>query len=494
MKFYQTHNFMAVCFVAGFAGFLGVIMYSSNPQESGATPTQETFLQRSEAQFLLDDARIGDADYSVDRVNPEWFATEMNVNPDQDLIADSLPIEINSDDSGSSAAFASLVEVRPESNVATNPSNYSSFSSSTDSAGASGSGGQDYSGVAGGSSGAGTVSGSSGSGGSGGSGTSTGRSIFHDSEEPTDMEPGTGEGSSTVRQIDPDDLLCFALQRNGSHFRLYEDPILGNYFAPNFVWDIRLFNDQDDFLRMTALLRKQNPGTILGSYTSACLTMMAKDDTFPPSKLPLEECNPDWLLRDADGKTVTYGSSDDRYYLDMRRAEVRTAIISRSVARAKLNGLDSLCFDNCYWGISLGAAFPATAAEWTDAFMNFYQEAGQAAHDADLKCVVNMATTADKIADAFRAVAPYVDGLMSEMAFHPKMRSPESLERELQGYEDVLKLGKIVLLIPRYKEDERFALTTIQPLALQYRNIYVTAGGPVHHESLYYLPHPPVPE
>jgi hypothetical protein len=239
---------------------------------------------------------------------------------------------------------------------------------------------------------------------------------------------------------------------------------------------------------MTAALRKQNPGTILGSYASACTTLPSGKDTFPPAKLPFEQCKPEWLLRDKNGKTVTYGNEVDRYLLDMRLPEVRQAVIQLAIVRAQYNGLDALCFDNCYWGGVLGTTFAVSASEWTAAFMQFYQEAGQAAHDADLLCIINVATTADKIADAFRAIAPFVDGMMSEMAFHPVMRSPSDLARELTGYEDLLKQGKIVALIPRYKEDERFALTAIRPLAEQYRNIYVTAGGPVHDEPLYCLP------
>jgi hypothetical protein len=285
-----------------------------------------------------------------------------------------------------------------------------------------------------------------------------------------------------------DDLLCFGGQRNRSHFKLIADPRLGYMFAPDFVWDIRVFKDHDEFLRMTAALRAQNPKTILGSYASACTTLPAGKDTYPPAKLPFEQCKPEWLLRDKEGKTVAYGKDEDRFFLDMRQPAVRDAVIGLAVARARYNGLDALCFDNCYWATQPAPNFPVSAAEWTDAFSKFYQEAGKAAKEAKLRCVVNVATTADKIADAFRAIAPFADGLMTEMAFHPNMRSPENLAKELKAYEDALKQGKIVLLIPRYKEDEKFALTQIQPLARQYGKIYVTAAGPVHDEPLYHRP------
>ncbi len=281
------------------------------------------------------------------------------------------------------------------------------------------------------------------------------------------------------------DLLCFGGQRNRSHFKLIADTRLGYMFAPDFVWDIRVFKDHEEFLRMTAALRARNPNAILGSYASACTTLPAGKDTYPPAKLPFEQCKPEWLLRDKDGKTVAYGNENDRYFLDMRQRAVRDAVIGLAVARARYNGLDALCFDNCYWGIQPMPNFPVSAAEWTNAFLKFYQETQKAAQAAKLRCVINVATTADKIPDAFQAIAPHVDGLMTEMAFHPNMRSPDNLAKELKGYEEVLKQGKIVLLIPRHKEDEKFALTQIRPLARQYGKIYVTAAGPVHDEPLY---------
>ncbi len=283
-----------------------------------------------------------------------------------------------------------------------------------------------------------------------------------------------------------DDVLCFGLHRNRSHFKLLNDPELAPAFAPNFVWDIRVFKDQSEFLKMTSAMRNRNPKAILGSYASACLAMPSATDTYPPAKVPLEQCKAEWLLRDQEGRTVGYPGSEDRLFLDIRQSEVRETVIGLAVTRAKYNGLDAVCYDNCYWDIQPYPKFPVSAKEWTDAFMKFYQEAGKAAKEAKLKCVVNVATRADRIPEAFRRIAPSVDGLMSEMAFHPAMRSSSDLTRELAGYEDALKQGKIVLLIPRYREDEKFALIQIRPLADQYGNIYVTAAGPVHHEPLYY--------
>ena len=119
--------------------------------------------------------------------------------------------------------------------------------------------------------------------------------------------------------------------------------------------------------------------------------------------------------------------------------------------------------------------------------MSFYAEAGKATHKAGLKCVVNVAAYAIELPIAFRAIAPYVDGIMTETAFHPLMRTPERLLKELQAYEDVLKQGKMVILWSRYKEDEQFGLLAIRPLARKYGNIYLNSTGPVHEEPLYRL-------
>jgi hypothetical protein len=283
-------------------------------------------------------------------------------------------------------------------------------------------------------------------------------------------------------------MMKFAGQRNRSHFKLLKDPKLRKYFAPDFVWDVRVFNNRQEFLRMVNLLRKTNPDVVIGSYASGFYALDQTKEYYPPAKLPLSECSKDWFLRNRNKTIIKAGKDKDRYWLDMRLAEVREAVVSTAVSRAKSNGLDAVCFDNCYWGISPANAFPAISAEeWTDAYMKFYKLAGEQAHKEGLKCIVNAVTYASTIPDAFRAVEPYVDGIMTEMAFHPRVRTPELLLRELQAYEYVLKKGKIVLVVPRYAEDEAFALLAIRPLGRKYNKIYLSVAGAVHDEPLYRL-------
>lgn len=290
-------------------------------------------------------------------------------------------------------------------------------------------------------------------------------------------------------------LIVFGAQRNRSHFKLLKDPKLAKYFAPDFIWDVRNFKDREEFLRMVRALRNANPKAIIGSYASACTALHAKKRTVPAARIPLEQCKAEWLLRYKDGSFVKWPKNPYRYFLDMRRKDVREASINLAISRAKYNGLDAVCFDNCYWSTIPVKNFPISKQEWTDAFMKFFSEAGKACHKEGLKCVVNVVLNTEiYIPQAFRAIAPYVDGLLTELAFHPRSRTADTIRRELETYEEVLKQGKMVLLIPRYRKkddmkrkEERFGLTQIRPLAIKYGNIYLTASGPVHDEPLYYV-------
>jgi len=279
----------------------------------------------------------------------------------------------------------------------------------------------------------------------------------------------------------------FGGNRNRSHFKLLEDPKLAKYFAPDFVWHLSSFRDRDEFLRMTSTLRKINPNTILGSYASPLYALSAEDDLYPPAHLPLSQCPKNWLLRNKDGTVRVVGEEKHLYCLDVRQKEVRQAVITLAVERAKHNRLDALCFDNCYWGRAPRLDFPVSVDEWTQAYMKFYEEAGKAARQAGLKCVVNVATYPSQIPDAFLAIAAHVDGLMTELAFYPNIRTPERLIRELKGYEQLLKQGKIVLVGVSERKDEQFALLAVWPLARKYGNIYVSVRGLVQDEPLYWL-------
>jgi hypothetical protein len=250
----------------------------------------------------------------------------------------------------------------------------------------------------------------------------------------------------------------------------------------DFYWHIAADN-----LEEWVGLRSKLKGEV-GLYQSACMAMPGALDLYPPTKFPTNLCSADWFLRDASGRKVNWPGDLFRSFLDMRKREARTEIIRVMVIRAQVLGLKTLCIDNCYYGTAPMTGFPMTATDWTAAMMEFYKELWAAAGSANLRVVLNVATPADQIPAAFRAIAPYADGLMTEMAVHPNMRSPENLARELLGYEIVLAQGRRVLLIPRYATDESFALAAIRPLAKKYPGrIHCTAAGPVHAQPLYDL-------
>lgn len=283
-------------------------------------------------------------------------------------------------------------------------------------------------------------------------------------------------------------MMNFAGHRNRSHIGMASpDHELHDYFAPNFVWDLHVFEDLDEYHVMADLMRQTNPHIVIGQYFHSAVVCAAEQDAVPSVYLHLEDVDPDWLLRQADGSPY-YWINSDRIYLDMRQQEVRQAVISAALNRALTLGADALCFDNCYWGQIVGPTFPVGWEEWTAAYMSFYAEASEAAHGNGLLLVVNIAHRAGDMANVFWHVGPYVDGILSEMAFHPIVQANAALLRsELGAYERFIKAGKLVLVVPYNADDEDYGLRLIRPLARQYGNIYLATATPVHENPLFRL-------
>lgn len=469
MKYHRIYTIAAVFVLVIFVGFVGLVCFWPEPQIAGSAPVP----QKADVKQALNSEShpapinfagledIANADVS-ESDGSGLFALDNSAEENS-------VIEIEPGE-GQRVVFTPLAETGSKSNISSGQSD-SSFSSASAASG-------------------GTVSSSGSSssgGGSGGGSSSSGAGSGSSASSGTGNPPSSGTGGGGIslpEYTDPNHFLYFAGQRHRSHFKLVNDPYLKNYFAPNFVWDVKNFNDKEEFDRMTGLLRETNSNIILGYYMSACTTLNSSQDSFPPSRIPLEQCQPGWLLLKYNDEPLTWPNQEGRYFLDMRKAEVRSAVINRAIAQAQHYNLDALCFDNCYWGYGNEVV---SKEEWTSAFMSFYQEAGIAASENDLLCVVNVATLSDEIADAFRTIAPYVDGLMTEMAFHPTVRSSVAVQAELQGYEDVLIQGKMVFLFPYSNNDLDFALRRIQPLGEEYGNIYLCTRGSIVPNDLYYL-------
>jgi hypothetical protein len=464
---------MAIGFIVVLGGVLGTVWVVSRPQPVDAVPA--AVVSAAPAQTTVRPAETPAAAPSALSPGDALLAEVMKIEPaDRQLLSDAAGSLYGATDAFD--ADAQPAQTAPAPSASPAPATMPSSSTSTASA-SSGSGGSDASG---------TVSGSTLSGASGGSAGGSADGASGDSATETaptaPSSTGGGVGGGAIKGPTKH-MLHFGGQRNQSSFNMLNDPVLKMYFAPDFVWHITTFKKNAEFDRMIFLLRQLNPQTIIGYYHSACTTEPSRQDFNPPTKIPLEEVKSDWFLTDNNGKRVTWPGTTNRYYLDIRKQEVRQAIISLAIARTKYYRLDSVNYDNCYWGYGIA---DISKEDWTAGFMEFYKEAGEAAHENDLLCIINVATRADLIDDAFNAMAPYVDGMMTETAFHPNIRtSPHALRAELQGYEDMVKQGKKVFLFPRYEEDLEFTLKSIRPIAEQYGNIYVCNKGTFIPNTLY---------
>jgi len=281
--------------------------------------------------------------------------------------------------------------------------------------------------------------------------------------------------------------LNFTGSRREVDFEWANDPALKNVFVSDFVWSINVFRTRKRYFEMIELLRQRNPRAIIGRYNSATCAKLSSRDSIIPVAYPLEKCSENWLLHTETGRRVPYMKrikgtkkyrEDGRYFLDMRKPEVRTAVIREMVARALNDGLDATCYDNCYWDV-VPRYLPVSVEEWNKAMLVFYKEAGYEAKKNGLLCVVNVAIPAFKIPGGVRAIIPHVDGLMLETSFHPLVIERGKLQEELDAYKWALEQSKMIFLIPRRQtlEAESFALKKVRPLDnIRQGRIFVTIG------------------
>jgi len=274
--------------------------------------------------------------------------------------------------------------------------------------------------------------------------------------------------------------LNFATSRVEKDFEWANDPKLKHIFAPDFVWIVNVFSTREKYFEMIELLRQRNPKAIIGRYNSAICAI--QKDSIIPICYPLEGCPEDWLLHDPNGKRVQWikgsGQITPKYILDMRKPEVRTAVIREMVARTLNDGLDATCYDNCTWDV-VARWMPVSVEEWNKAMLAFYKEAGYEARKNNLLCVVNVSFWAFKIPEGVPVVIPHVDGLMLETSIHPKVVAEGKLQDELDAYKWALEQGKMIFLIPRGRtlEWESFALEKVRPLdKIRQGRIFVSKG------------------
>jgi hypothetical protein len=176
----------------------------------------------------------------------------------------------------------------------------------------------------------------------------------------------------------------------------------------------------------------------------------------------------------------------------MNSPGARSAVIGKAIEWTLDRNLDAVCFDNCYWGYAPGVGNPYDKDEWTDAFMKFYSTARDATDANGLKLIVNVAAANESIkTEGWPEIAPYVDGLISEIPLHPSYRKKSEIDAVLDVFEDVVDDGKMVILFTSkitYSEDDTytnrdllkaFTVGKVRPLAETYGNIYVVRHGVV---------------
>ncbi len=273
------------------------------------------------------------------------------------------------------------------------------------------------------------------------------------------------------------------------------------YFSPNFAHDVRINTgaDYNELPTLLSELRRINPYTTIYTAMSACKTLDPNIYThFPHRALYYDDvCDESWYLHlePNNYSSDRISAGDGAYVLDVRNANVRSAIIDKAIQNALDHGYDGVFFDNCYWGITAFGRNPKPLywpedinyQDWTDAFMDFFADANQATEANGLDLLVNVSIITGDTNEAVIAIEPYVDGIMNEYPpLHPNARTDKELIEELHGYEEVLKAGKAVLLLtPRYDyEWEKFGLGKIRPLAEKYGTIHLSAAGTFHEEPL----------
>lgn len=441
MDHYRAYKWAAVGFLVVFAGFVGAVAYWSEPA------TVEAVVEPS-APVAAPGGRVAPA--------AEVLAGGANVDiqpllsSENELFLQGMIEQFSTRPAVGSAATVSVASIASATNepivVA---SSAPSASSGTDAGASSASGG--------------STSGGAGS-------TSTAGN--------TPPRTTSGGNGAAARQ-EPKKLFMFAGMRSQAHFRMLEYAELRPLFAPDFVWTVSSFRSEEDFSRMMRLLRQYNPETTIGYYFSAC-TIYEPDRgripdrlmTVPPSQVPNE-----WLIRDKNGRRITWPNQENRFVLDLRKEEVRQAIISLAITLAKHYGYDALSFDNCYWGygmpVGAGSSTVVSAKDWTEAFMKFYEEAGKAARENELKCIVNVAARANDIPAAFEAISPFVDGIMTEMPFHENIVKAGLAQRELAAYAKVAKEGTSVYLLQVYEGRGLETMRLARPLLNSHDNVYL---------------------
>lgn len=138
MKYYQTQHFLAVTVLVVCSSFLGVLMLSSNPEDSISAPADNRIVQETDnPQILSNNDRqwaeeSADIDVVTDAISPD-----MNDTIGEELVDGVSPIEVISYDLGNSANLAAAVTVDTGPGIDSDSIRSAAFGSGSNSAGGS---------------------------------------------------------------------------------------------------------------------------------------------------------------------------------------------------------------------------------------------------------------------------------------------------------------------------------------------------------------------
>ena len=223
-----------------------------------------------------------------------------------------------------------------------------------------------------------------------------------------------------------------------------------------FVWECRVFDSVEDLQSKIKTYRELNPNGIVGCCRSALYFRAREVDTTQPKSFSADNVPDDWKLRDVEGNLMTYPGHDDQHIYDYGNPAARARFVLEAVQTASEFGMDAICWDNCRYNIRSGdlTVPPVTSTigyrETTVHFIEFFKFCRQAADAYGLKVFANVTPSASiSIPDAIDAFIPFLDGIMFEGAFSPKVqRDPGLCMRERIGYLTALDQGKMVALFP----------------------------------------------
>lgn len=275
-------------------------------------------------------------------------------------------------------------------------------------------------------------------------------------------------------------LIVPKLSESSMHFskRTYEDigkeDALGKSFADN-LWACSDFETYEQFYEMVGLLTERNPGVLIPLSTSSCIGIRNGEQNDRLFKYYIEESEvrEEWWLRDENGEKVAYDSSESKWYLDIRKFDVRQAIISHNLKQAIEYGFNVMQFDNLSFNLSYSSFlnFDVSFYEWTNSCLSFAKEARNSAINNGILSYIDVEV--DDIADVPSMIDMFYfhcDGILNKYGYNNI--NYDTLKLEYDAYEKALIAGKKIFINFNSSENREEVYNWFRPLSINYQNIF----------------------